>query len=108
MEYNELTNQKIWKYFGKLSEIPRESGNEKGVSDYLVNFAKQRDLKVSRDDALNVIIEKDATQGYENHTPITLQAHMDMVCVKEDDSDHDFEKDPIKLLVDGDLSLIHI
>ena len=102
MEYNELTNQKIWKYFGKLSEIPRESGNEKGVSDYLVNFAKQRDLKVSRDDALNVIIEKDATQGYENHTPITLQAHMDMVCVKEDDSDHDFEKDPIKLLVDGD------
>ena len=102
MEYNELTNQKIWKYFGKLSEIPRESGNEKGVSDYLINFAKQRDLKVSRDDALNIIIEKDATKGYENHTPITLQAHMDMVCVKEDDSDHDFEKDPIKLLVDGD------
>lgn len=102
MEYNELTDQKVWEYFGELSEIPRESGNEKAASDYLVNFAKERNLEVSQDEALNVIIEKKATEGYEDHTPITLQAHMDMVCVKENDSDHDFEKDPIKLLVDGE------
>ena len=102
MDYNELTKEKTWKYFGELSKIPRESGNEKAVSDYLVNFAKERNLEVSQDDALNVIIDKKASAGYEDHSPITLQAHMDMVCVKEDDSDHDFENDPIKLLVDGE------
>lgn len=102
MEYNELNPKKVWKFFGEFSEIPRESGNEKGVSDYLVNFAKERNLEVSQDEALNVIIEKPATAGYVDHAPITLQAHMDMVCVKENDSDHDFENDPIKLIVDGD------
>ncbi|WP_296114774.1 aminoacyl-histidine dipeptidase [uncultured Anaerococcus sp.] len=88
----------VLKYFKELAKIPRESGNEKEVSDFLVSFAKERNLEVSQDEALNVIIRKDASEGYEDHPIIALQGHMDMVCVKDDDSDHDFEKDPIKLI----------
>ena len=88
----------VLKYFKELAQIPRESGNEKEVSDFLVNFAKERNLEVVQDEALNVIIRKDASEGYEDHPIVALQGHMDMVCVKEEGSDHDFEKDPIKLI----------
>lgn len=88
----------VLKYFKELAQIPRESGNEKEVSDFLVNFAKERNLEVLQDEALNVIIRKDASEGYEDHPIVALQGHMDMVCVKEEGSDHDFEKDPIKLI----------
>lgn len=88
----------VFKFFRQLAEIPRESGNEKEVSDFLVNFAKERKLEVSQDEALNVIIRKPASKGYEDHPIVALQGHMDMVCVKVEGSDHDFEKDPIKLI----------
>ena len=88
----------VLKYFKELAQIPRESGNEKEVSDFLVKFAKERNLEVVQDEALNVIIRKDASEGYEDHPIVALQGHMDMVCVKEEGSDHDFEKDPIKLI----------
>ena len=102
MEIKDLKPELVWKFFSELSEIPRGSGDEKAVSDYLVNFAKERNLDVRQDEALNVIFKKDATAGYEDKETVALQGHMDMVCVKEDDSDHDFSKDPIKLLIDGD------
>ena len=102
MEIKDLKPELVWKFFSELSEIPRGSGDEKAVSDYLVNFAKERNLEVRQDEALNVIFKKDASAGYEDKPTIALQGHMDMVCVKEDDSDHDFSKDPIKLLIDGD------
>ena len=102
MEIKDLKPELVWKFFGQLSEIPRGSGDEKAVSDYLVNFAKERNLEVRQDEALNVIFKKDASAGYEDKPTIALQGHMDMVCVKENDSDHDFSKDPIKLIVDGD------
>lgn len=88
----------VLKYFKELAQIPRESGNEKEVSDFLVNFAKERNLEVVQDEALNVIIRKDASEGYEDRPIVALQGHMDMVCVKDEGSDHDFEKDPIKLI----------
>lgn len=91
-------SDQVLKYFKQLAKIPRESGNEKEVSDFLVNFAKERNLEVSQDEALNVIIRKPASAGYEDHAIVALQGHMDMVCVKVEGSDHDFEKDPIKLL----------
>lgn len=102
MEYNELNPKEVWRYFKELSEIPRCSGDEKAVSDYLVNFAKEHKLEVRQDDALNVIMKKNASSGCENRETVALQAHMDMVCVKEDDSDHDFSKDPIKLLIEDE------
>lgn len=88
------------KYFEKMCRIPRGSFHEKRYSDYLVGFAKEHNLKYVQDDMYNVIIYKPASKGYEDHAPVILQAHMDMVCVKTDDSNHDFEKDALKLYVE--------
>lgn len=102
MEYKDLQPREVFHWFGEISKIPRESGNEKEISDFLVNFAKERNLEYWQDDVLNVFIKKKASKGYENYPSVLLQGHMDMVAVKEDGSDHDFLKDPIKLVVDGD------
>lgn len=93
---------KVFKYFEEMSMIPRGSGNEKAISDYLVKFAQDRNLEVMQDEALNVIIKKKASKGYENAKGVIIQGHMDMVCEKTKDSDHDFTKDPIKLRIEGD------
>lgn len=90
------------RFFEDISQIPRGSGNEDAIAKYLENWAKERNLEVSRDDHNNVFIKKPATPGYENAAPVLLQGHTDMVCEKNADVDHDFEKDPIKLVVDGD------
>jgi len=92
----------IFKFFSEISKIPRGSGNEEEISKYLEEFAKARNLEYNRDSANNIIIIKEATPGYEDEPAIMLQGHMDMVCEKKKDSTHDFTKDPIKLLVDGD------
>lgn len=93
---------KVLYFFEKINEIPRGSGNEKAISDYLVAFAKERGLWVHQDKANNVIIKKPASKGYENHGAVVIQGHMDMVCEKNPDVIHDFEKDPIKVIYDGD------
>lgn len=92
----------IFKYFYEISAIPRGSGNEKAISDYLVEFAKKHNLEYTQDEANNVIMIKPATPGYENEPAIILQGHMDMVCEKVKDYSHDFLKDGIKIIVDGD------
>lgn len=92
----------IFKYFSEISKIPRGSGNEVEISEYLVSFAKSRGLMYNKDSANNVIIIKEASPGYENEAAIMLQGHMDMVCEKRKDGTHDFLKDGIKLLVYGD------
>jgi dipeptidase D len=89
-------------FFEELTKIPRCSGNEKEVSDWLVAFARDRELEVHQDKALNVIIKKPGSLGKENHPPIILQGHMDMVCVKEDSCEIDFNKDAIPIAVEGD------
>lgn len=98
----DLSPSLVFKYFEEISRIPRSSGNEKAISDYLVDFAKEHNLEVIQDEALNVIIKKDATKGYENAPTVILQGHMDMVCEKNNGTEHNFEKDPIKLKVEGD------
>lgn len=87
-------------YFNEIAKIPHGSNNEKELSDYLVAFAKKLNLKYMQDDMYNVIIYKPATVGYETAPALMLQAHMDMVCEKNKDSDHDFMKDPLKLKVE--------
>lgn len=89
-------------YFTEISKIPRGSGNNQGISDYIVKFAKEKGLRFLQDEALNVIIYKDSAKGYESHDPIILQGHMDMVCVKEEGSPHNFETDALVLKIDGD------
>lgn len=97
-----LKPEKYFYYFEEISRIPRSSYQEKAVSDYIVDFARKRGLKVVQDEAWNVLISKPATPGYENRKGIMLQGHLDMVCVKDDGVEHDFEKDPLELYIDGD------
>lgn len=97
-----LEPQKVFYYFEEIASIPHGSRNTKKISDYLVNFAKERDLTVYQDELNNVVIIKEATAGYENSEPIIIQGHMDMVCEKENSSTIDFENDGLELYVDGD------
>lgn len=78
------------------------SGNEKEISDYLLNFGKSLGLESIQDKALNVIIKKPGTKGYENAPTVIIQGHMDMVCEKNNGVEHDFEKDPLKLRIVDD------
>ncbi len=99
-----LKNHPVFKNFIPLTEIPRPSYHEKKVSDYLLAWAKERNLEVIQDESLNIIIKKKASIGYEDKEPVIIQGHMDMVAEKSASSDHDFEKDPLKLrIVDGNL-----
>ncbi len=98
-----LKNQNLWNYFYELSQIPRESGNEEGVRQYLLQFAKEHSLEAVVDTIGNVILRKKASPGYENRPSVALQGHMDMVCVKTEDSGHDFKTDPITLVREGDI-----
>lgn len=98
-----LEPKAVFNYFEEMSQIPRGSGNEKGISDYLVKFAKERNLEVIQDEALNVIIRKPGTPGYENAETVILQGHMDMVNEKNKDTVHDFDKDPLQLRIVDDM-----
>jgi len=92
-----------YEYFVELSKYPRCSGSEKPASDFLVEFGRARGLDTRRDEALNVLIKKPGAIGRENEPPIILQAHIDMVCKKDDGVEHDFERDPIvPVIADGD------
>ena len=93
---------RIFYHFEQISKIPRGSGNEKAISDYLLDFGKSLGLECIQDAALNIIIKKTASIGYENAPAVIIQGHMDMVCEKNSDKEHDFEKDPINLVVKGD------
>ncbi len=93
---------RVLTYFEQLSAIPRGSGNEAGVADYLTAFAKARGLDYHRDEANNVLISAPATAGKEHLAPLLFQGHTDMVCEKNGDVVHDFEKDPIKLILQDD------
>ena len=97
--------EKLFHFFEDISAIPRGSGNEKEISDYLVKFARERNLWVYQDEAHNVIIRKDGSEGAKDKEPVMLQGHIDMVCDKLAGVEHDFEKDGIELVVkDGVLS----
>ncbi len=97
--------QKVFHYFEEICRIPHGSGNTKQISDYLVNFAQEHNLKYVQDELNNVVIYKPAAPGYENAPTVILQGHMDMVCAAHPEAEHDFTKDGLKLVVkDGFLS----
>ncbi|MBE5847547.1 MAG: aminoacyl-histidine dipeptidase [Lachnospiraceae bacterium] len=97
-----LEPKEVFRFFEEICGIPHASYKEKQISDYCVNFAKERGLSVSQDELGNVIIVKEATPGYENREPIIIQGHLDMVCEKESNCDIDFDTEGLRLLVDGD------
>lgn len=98
----ELQPVNVFQYFEEITQIPHGSGNVKKVSDYLVAFAKEHQLKYRQDEKYNVIIWKDGTKGYENAAPVILQGHIDMVTVKSVDCKKDLEKEGLDLEINGD------
>lgn len=97
-----IDDTKVFEYFEEISRIPRGSGNNKKISEYLVNFAKEHGLKVKQDSCENVIIWKQASKGQEDKPGVIIQGHMDMVCEKETEINHDFTKEPLELQQEGD------
>jgi dipeptidase D len=93
-----LTPQSLWHNFWEISQIPRESGNESQVSEYIFSRAKALGLDCRLDEARNVIVRKPGVKGF---AAIALQSHTDMVCEKDQGTDHDFNADPILLVRDG-------
>ena len=89
MWYDNLKNRRLWENFQGISEIPRQSGNEAALREYLLKWAKEHDIEAEADKAGNVIMRVKATEGKEDVPSIALQGHMDMVCVKTADSTHD-------------------
>ena len=96
-----LEPQAVFRYFEDICAIPHGSYNTKAISDYLVDFAKANNLRYIQDELNNVIIFGDATPGYEDHEPVILQGHMDMVCEKDADCPIDMEKEGLDITHDG-------
>ena len=92
----------VFRFFEELCAIPHGSSNTKAVSDWLMDFARERGLEAYQDGLNNVIIIKEATSGYESAEPVILQGHMDMVCEKAPGCAKDMEKEGLDLAVDGD------
>lgn len=90
----------VMRFFEEMCAIPHGSGNTKAVSDWAVQFAKDRSLRYRQDELGNVVIWKKASPGYEDHPTVMLQGHLDMVCVNDTDVEHDFEKDGLKLRIE--------
>lgn len=95
----------LWKYFAEICKIPRGSKNEKQVSTYVFETAKKLGLEAKQDKALNVVVRKPASPGKESVPMICLQGHLDMVCEKNKETVHNFEKDPIELVRKGNLMM---
>lgn len=95
-----LAPERVWHYFEEISAIPRGSGNEKGIADYLEAFGKARGYETYHDAIHNVLIRKPASAGCEGAPALLLQGHTDIVCEKNADVVHDFRTDPIKLVVE--------
>lgn len=97
-----LEPQALWAYFGEICQVPRPSRKEEKIGAYLMEFAKKHGLEAKMDEAGNVLIKKPAAKGCENIPTVVLQSHMDMVCEKNSDTEHDFDKDPIEPYIDGE------
>ena len=96
-----LDPQVVWNYFEDICQVPRPSKKEEKIIDFLLDFGKKNNLETKRDEIGNVLIKKPATPGKENLKTVVLQSHIDMVCEKNEGTQHDFDKDPIKPYIDN-------
>ena len=97
-----LEPKNVFYFFEEICNIPHGSGNTEQISSYLEQFAKERRLEHYRDEVGNIIIIKEASRGYEDHAPVMLQGHMDMVAVKKPDCNLDMKTDGLKLAMGDD------
>lgn len=100
--WESLEPKAVFHYFEDICSIPHGSGNVEKISNYLVEFAKEHNLEYYQDETLNVIIIKEASPGYENHEPVMIQGHMDMVAVKKPDCDINMKEEGLRVCVDKD------
>ncbi|MDR0842133.1 MAG: beta-Ala-His dipeptidase, partial [Acidobacteriota bacterium] len=98
-----LKPELVWKHFAAISRIPRGSKNEAAVARYVLDVARELGLGARTDAAGNVLVRKPASAGREDRSTVVLQGHLDMVCEKNADTKHDFLKDPIRLVRDGNI-----
>ena len=98
----ELDPQIIWKNFYLLTQVPRPSGHLEKIQQFLLDWSKEHGIEAFKDNAGNIVMRKPATPGMEGHKTAVLQAHMDMVPQKTDESTHNFETDPIETYIDGE------
>jgi dipeptidase D len=101
-EVARLSPEIVWNYFVELSKIPRCSKFEESVGNYIVSVAEGLGLEFIKEQGGNIIVWKAASTGYEDAPVVTLQSHVDMVCEKDSDVDHDFMNDPIVPVIDGE------
>jgi len=99
---NNLNPKVVWGYFEQICQVPRPSKKEEQIIQFLMDFAHKHNLEAKQDKSGNILIKKPATKGKENLKTVVLQSHIDMVGEKNKDTDHDFEKDPIKPYIEGD------
>lgn len=102
MKYEHEKTNEILKWFEEIASIPRCSKHEEKICKWLVDWAGDHNFEVKKDKVSNILIKIPGSEGYENSKIVVIQGHMDIVCEKEPDSDHDFTKDPIKLVYDGE------
>ena len=102
MSIKNLEPKALWNYFDEICQIPHPSKKEEKMIAYLQAFGKKHGLATSTDKAGNVLICKPATPGYEKHPTVILQSHMDMVCEKNADTEHNFDTDAIEPQIDGE------
>lgn len=98
----ELSPKLVWQWFDKICSIPHPSHHEQALADFIIQWAKQKQLWVEQDSVGNILIRKAATVGMENHQPVALQAHLDMVPQANKNTAHNFLTDPIVPYVDGE------
>lgn len=96
-----LKPEAVWGYFEEICRIPRPSRKEEKIGAWLMEFARKHRIEARQDEAGNVLMSKPAMPGREEAPTVVLQAHMDMVCEKNADTVHDFDKDPIRPYIDG-------
>ena len=102
MEITELNPKIVWKYFHEITQVPRPSKKEGKIIAYLEKFAKEHGIEYKKDHVGNIVMSKPATPGYEDRVKLILQSHVDMVCEKNAGTEHDFDNDPIRTIVDGE------
>lgn len=102
MKNEDLKPQGVFHYFAEICKVPRPSKKEEKIIAYLQAFGKKHNLETLTDEVGNVLIKKPATPGMENRKTIVLQSHVDMVCEKNNDVQHDFLNDPIETEIDGE------
>ena len=102
MEITELNPKIVWKYFHEITQVPRPSKKEGKIIAYLEKFAKEHGIEYKKDHVGNIVMIKPATSGYEDRVKVILQSHVDMVCEKNAGTQHDFDNDPIRTIIDGE------